>query len=240
MTEVAETIAGGNGLLLIADHASNRVPPDVELGVPRRLLEQHIAVDIGAEALSRALAERLGCSAILARFSRLVVDLNRDADDANVVPTLSDGHAIPGNAALSDALRADRIERFWMPYHALIDARIEHLRPKMLLSVHSFTPRLASYPAEVRPWQVGILYNRDDRAARIAIALLVAMEIVTGDNLPYSGLVLNATMNRHAEARDLPYLGIEVRQDLIADPAGVSDWADRLAPVISQVGAALA
>ena len=240
MSEVAETIEGGNDVLLIADHASNRVPGDVELGIPRALLEQHIAVDIGVEALSFALAERLGCSAVLARFSRLVVDLNRDADDSNVVPTRSDGHAIPGNLALGAELRLERIERYWMPYHALIDARIERLPPKMLLSVHSFTPRLDSYPEEVRPWQVGILYNRDERAARIAIPLLVAMGIATGDNEPYSGLALNATMNRHAEARGLPYLGIEVRQDLIADPAGALAWADRLAPVISEVGAALA
>jgi predicted N-formylglutamate amidohydrolase len=240
MTGIADCIEGGNGMLLIADHASNRVPPGVELGIPSRLLDDHIAVDIGVAALSRALAERLGCAAVLARWSRLVVDLNRDSDDENVIPTLSDGHSIPGNASLGEAERGDRIERFWMPYHALIDARIERLRPTMLVSVHSFTPQLASYPEEERPWQVGILYNRDQRAARLAIELLIAGGVTTGDNQPYSGLALNATMNRHAEARGLPYLGIEVRQDLIDAPAGIAAWADRLAPVIAAVGAALA
>ncbi len=91
-----------------------------------------------------------------------------------------------------------------------------------------------------RPWQIGILYNRDERAARIAIPLLEAAGIVTGDNEPYSGRVLNATMNRHGEAAGLPYLGIEVRQDEIGDAAGVARWATLLAPVIGATWDSLA
>jgi predicted N-formylglutamate amidohydrolase len=240
MSGIAEFIPGSAPILAIADHASNHVPPGIELEIPDALLNDHIAIDIGAGPLSRALAERLGCPAILAKVSRLVVDLNRDDDAANLIPAISDGYVIPGNAALEEEDRAERIARFWSPYHALIDTKIRELRPRMLLSIHSFTPQLASDPSKARPWEVGILYNEDDRAARRAIPLLIASGIVTGDNEPYSGVHLNATMNRHAESRGMPYLGIEVRQDLISDPAGVSRWADRLAPVVADVTAALA
>ena len=227
-------------LLLIADHASNRVPANVDLGIAPELLDDHIAVDIGAGPLTRALAERTGCAAILGAWSRLVVDLNREADEPNVIPVTSDGWAISGNASLTDQERAQRIRAWWHPYHAFIDTQIAERQPAMLVGIHSFTPQLASRPEHKRPWQVGILYNRDDRAARIAIALLRGDGIVTGDNEPYSGMELNATMNRHAETRGLPYLGIEVRQDLIGTASGAEHWAARLEPVIAEVARALA
>lgn len=227
-------------LLLIADHASNRVPPGIDLAIPEELLGDHIAIDIGAGPLTRALAHRLESPAILGAWSRLIVDLNREADEAGAISVTSDGWAIPGNASLTPEQRADRIERFWNPYHAFIEARITDLRPAMLVAIHSFTPQLASRPEHRRPWQAGILYNGDDRAARIAIPLLRDAGIITGDNEPYSGQELNATMNRHAEARGLPYLSLEVRQDLIGDDVGAMQWAERLAPVITRVAATLA
>jgi len=242
MIQAADYIEGeqGSPILLIADHASNRIPDALDLGIAAALLDDHVAIDIGVAPMSRALAHRLGCAAILATASRLVVDLNRDPDDPAVVPASSDGHVISGNAAIDAAARAARVDRYWKPYHALIAGRIDALRPRLLLSLHSFTPRLTSRPDDARPWEIGILYNRDDRAARLAIPLLRAAGIVTGDNEPYSGRLLNATMNRHAERRGLPYLGIEVRQDLIDRDAGVEDWASRLESVIRSVAAALA
>lgn len=234
---VADYVAGSpeGRLLLIADHASNRVPPGVELGIPASLFDDHIAVDIGADPLTRLLAAKLDCPAILASWSRLVVDLNREAEEPNVIPLESDGWTIPGNASLTPAEREARVARFWKPYHKLVEDRLAALRPAMLVGIHSFTPQLATRPEHKRPWQVGILYNRDDRAAVPAIAMLREAAVVTGDNEPYSGRDLNATMNRHAEAQGLPYLGIEVRQDLIGDRAGAERWADILAPVISAV-----
>jgi predicted N-formylglutamate amidohydrolase len=241
VSEVAEYLEGAaeSGLILIADHASSHVPPDIDLGIDEALLRQHIAVDIGADALTRDIAARLDCPAIIAGISRLVVDFNRLAGEPHAIPIASDGHAIPGNAQLGHDGRAARIERFWKPYHALIETKIEALRPAMVVSLHSFTPALATRPEEERPWHIGILYNEDDRAARLAIQRLGARGIPTGDNLPYSGRILNTTMNLHAESRGLPYLGIEVRQDLISGPDGVSEWAAILAPVIAEVRDAL-
>jgi predicted N-formylglutamate amidohydrolase len=113
-------------------------------------------------------------------------------------------------------------------------------QPKLLISLHSFTPQLVTRPEEERPWEVGILYNRDDRAARIAIPLLEGAGVIVGDQLPYSGKLLNATMNRHGEGTGTAYLGIEMRQDLIAEAAGVAKWADILVPVIEECRYSLA
>lgn len=229
-----------SGLLIIVDHASNHVPDDIALGIDSALLGQHMAIDIGTEALCDLLADRLSASALLATVSRLVIDLNREEDAPGLIPRASDGHAIPGNAELADADRAARIERFWRPYHAAIDRVVDEIRPRMLVSLHSFTPRLTSDPGQQRPWEIGVLYNQDERAARAAIPLLEAAGVATGDNFPYSGKVLNATMNRHGEGRGLAYLGLEVRQDLIADAAGVARWGEILAPIIANTRNTLA
>ena len=223
-----------NDMLLIADHASNYVPDHIALGVPAAVMREHVALDIGVAPLAEQLCARLGCAAVLGGVSRLLIDLNREEDAAGLIPVVSDGHIIPGNADLSPTHRAERIAHYWKPYHNHIAELVSADRHKLLISLHSFTPRLATCNAD-RPWQIGILYNEDDRAARIALPLLEQAGIVAGDNLPYSGKVLNATMNRHAEANGIPYLGIEVRQDLILDRAGVTGWAERLSPIIRAV-----
>ncbi|PZU09241.1 N-formylglutamate amidohydrolase [Sphingomonas sp.] len=224
-------VSGDAPALLISDHASSRVPDGIDLGVPAEIMGEHVAIDIGVDPLGRALCARLGMAGIFGNVSRLVIDLNREADAAGLIPETSDGHPIPGNAGLDAEARGRRLAHFWLPYHAHVENSISASKPKLLVSLHSFTPSLRTGGAP-RPWQVGVLYNRDERAARIAIPLLEAAGIVTGDNEPYSGKVLNATMNRHGEGNGIPYLGLEVRQDLIGDQAGVAVWCDRLAPII--------
>lgn len=219
-------------VLIVGDHASNRIPPGIDLGISPDLLDTHIAWDIGVADLAQALK----APAWLGHVSRLVIDLNRDPGDAALVPLSSDGHDIPGNAGDT----SDRIARYWQPYHDGLARQIALTAPAMLVSLHSFTPRLATRPQEQRPWEVGVLYNNDDRAPRLAIPRLEAAGIVTGDQQPYSGKLLNATMNRHAEAKGIPYLGLEVRQDLIDTPEGVERWAARLGPIIARVCASIA
>ncbi len=229
---VAQVIDGAADILILCDHASSVVPSDIDLGIDVDLLTKHIAVDIGAAAVSEAMAAQLEAPAILATVSRLVIDLNREPDRLGLIPHSSDGHAIPGN---DDADRTERIGRFHAPYHRLIAETIRAKPPKLIVSVHSFTPRLEQHDGADRPWEIGILYNRDARAARIGIALLEAAGIVTGDNEPYSGRILNATMNRHAEGNGIPYLGIEIRNDLISDASGVAHWAQLLASIANDV-----
>ncbi len=228
-------IAGAAPLLIIVDHASNAVPPGIDLGIDPVLLDTHIAIDIGTAALAEALAARLDARAIMATVSRLVIDCNREPEADGVIPAASDGHVIPGNIALSATERDLRIAAIHVPYHATIAAEIARARPQLILSLHSFTPQLATRPDEARPWELGILYNHDDRAARIALSLLADSDITVGDNAPYSGRDLNYTMNRHAEAAGIPYLGLEVRQDGVADAAGVAAWTERLTQLVVAV-----
>ncbi|MCL4673808.1 MAG: N-formylglutamate amidohydrolase [Sphingomonadaceae bacterium] len=221
------------GVLVVSDHASNRVPEDIDLGIDPALLDQHIAVDIGVAGVAESLVRDTGCAAFLGNVSRLVCDFNRDEHQPAVIPIASDGHAIPGNALDHEGHEA-RLMRFFRPYHHALEALLAAHRPALILSLHSFTPQLASSD-EPRPWHCGVLYNADERGGRLAIPLLAAAGLTVGDQLPYSGKLLNATMNRHAEANGIPYFGLEVRQDLIGDPAGQARWAALVAPILEQV-----
>ena len=236
-SEAYEIIPGdaASGLLFVADHASRAIPADIDLGICETVLDRHVAIDIGVDPLTRLLARRFGAPGIVARISRLVIDLNREEGAHGLIPHASDGIDIPGNTALSASQRVARIARFHHAYHAAIERLIAQGRPRLLVSVHSFTPALETRPEEARPWQIGILYNGDDRASRIAIPLLRDAGWTVGDNQPYSGRVLNYTMNRHAEGNGIPYLGLEIRQDQLDSHRGVEDWAGHLAPVISKV-----
>lgn len=222
------------GILIVSDHASNRVPADIELGIDPALLDEHVALDIGVATVAERMVVQSGMTAFLGNVSRLVCDFNREEDSPALIPHSSDGHAVPGN--LFDlAGREERVERFYQPYHTALAALLDGAAPALIVSLHSFTPSLKSRPEEQRPWEVGVLYNQDERAARLAIPLLEAEGLIVGDQQPYSGKLLNATMNRHAEARGLPYVGIEVRQDLIAGAAGQAEWAERLIRIANDV-----
>ena len=224
------------GVLVVSDHASNHVPADIDLGIDPALLHQHIAVDIGVAEVGAMLAREPGIAAFQGGVSRLVCDFNRDADAPAVIPLASDGHAIPGNA-LDHAGHQARLARFFHPYHAGLAALLDRAPPRLIVSLHSFTPMLASEQAAPRPWHVGVLYNRDDRASRAALAWLRQdPALCVGDQQPYSGVLLNATMNRHAEARGIAYVGIELRQDQIGDAAGQRVWAERLTHMIAAIG----
>ncbi|GMM94491.1 N-formylglutamate amidohydrolase [Qipengyuania sp. MTN3-11] len=227
--------AGPTGLLCVADHASDFVPPDIELGIDPALLATHIALDIGVGGLADRLARRHRIPAHISTVSRLVCDMHRREDEPAVVPTTSDGHLIPGNIGANVEKRLDRFHR---PYHAAFKTMIETVRPRLLVALHSFTPKLESSEEE-RPWEVALLYNRDNSAAQHAIRLFREQGLTVGDNQPYSGKQLNATMDRHAEARGLPYLTIEIRNDQIATEAGQSRWATMIADITGRVLLAL-
>jgi predicted N-formylglutamate amidohydrolase len=233
-------IAGSaaSGIIVLCDHASNRVPRGLgDLGLPAAEFERHIAYDPGAAAVTRALAAQLDAPAIMTTFSRLVIDPNRGTDDPTLVMQISDGTVVPGNARIDEAGRQGRIARFYEPYHAAIDAAIEHRLAAgivpALVSVHSFTP---VWRGRARPWQVGILWDRDPRLATALIAALEADSgLVVGDNEPYSGALTNDTMFRHGTRRGIAHALIELRQDLIADDQGAESWAGRLAAILREV-----
>ncbi len=231
-----EEISGPASVLLVCDHASAGVPASLDaLGLPRTRFAEHIAVDIGAAAVTRRLAPLLGASAILAGYSRLVIDCNRAPDDPSSIPAESDGIAIPGNRDLGPAARQQRFDAIFVPYHDAIDRRLAAIAGMpALISVHSFTPAMQGF---ARPWHAGILWDDDPRiAAPLLAALGAEAEIVVGDNLPYSAREPRGyTVSHHAHARGLPHVAIELRQDLVADDAGVRGWAERLARVLKPI-----
>lgn len=219
------------GIVCIADHASNHVPAGMDLGIEPKLMHEHIALDIGVEGVADRLARRHGIPAHMACVSRLVCDFNREETDPAVVPETSDGHLIPGNLG-ADVER--RLRAYHRPYHEGLAAFLAEARPKLIFALHSFTPALRSCD-KPRPWEVALLYNHDDRAARHAIRLFAAEGLTVGDNEPYSGKLLNATMDRHAEAAGIAYCSLEVRQDQIISEAGQARWAALIADVAGRV-----
>jgi len=226
-----EAIAGTGAVLLLCDHASNALPPDLgTLGLAPDLLDTHIAHDIGAAAVTRALAAAWGAPALLGRWSRLLVDLNRGADDPTIVMKLSDGSIIPGNRDAGPEEVACRIAAYHAPYHAAITAELDRIGPgATILSIHSFTPQWKSVP---RVWEVGVLYDADIRLAHPLMARLREAGFTVGDNEPYSGALENDTLNVHGTRRGLPHVLVELRQDLIADTAQAQAFAARLKPIL--------
>lgn len=217
-------------LLFLCDHAANAVPPGVDLGLPAEEMARHIAWDVGAAGVTRALAATFDAPAVLSTFSRLVIDPNRGEDDPTILMKLYDGTIIPGNRHADAEERARRIALYHRPYHDAIRARIDAMDRPALISIHSFTPQLRQQPK--RPWEIGILWDKDARIARPLIAGCRESGYVTGDNEPYSGALARDTMSTHGTARGLPHVLIEIRNDLIADGPGQRDWAGKLAPVL--------
>ena len=224
------------GILVVADHASNRVPDDIDLGIDPGLLHEHVAIDIGVAGIAEAMAARPGTTALLGNVSRLVCDTNRTESDPASIPETSDGHTIPGNIGID---REARFARFYRSFHAELTRLLESAPPALTLILHSYTPELASKPGETRPWHCGLLYDNDDRGARLAQPLLEAEGLIVGDQLPYSGKIYNAAIERHVESEGRPYVYIEIRQDLIEDETGQARWAERLHRICNQVALAV-
>jgi predicted N-formylglutamate amidohydrolase len=223
---------GSSDIFLVCDHAGRHVPAKLgDLGVPAPEYERHIAYDIGASAVSVRMADGLDAALVRQTYSRLVIDCNRDPSVPSSIPEISEATEIPGNRDLLPEQREARRREIFAPYHdaiaAALDLRAAAGRPTALVAVHSFTP---VYKGEVRPWHVAVLFNREPRLSLILKDLLEAEGGLTvGVNEPYfvSDLT-DYTIPVHAERRGLPYLELEIRQDLIANPTGQAEWAERL------------
>lgn len=226
------------GLLILCDHAQNRIPEDFHtLGLRPEDLHRHTAFDLGAEGVARFLAKMLGAPAVISQFSRLLVDPNRGLDDPTLIMEIADGLVVPGNVGLSGAAREERLDRFYRPYDDAIGrsigAAVGAGRPPVILSIHSFTQAWKGVP---RPWHASVLWDKDPRLPLPLLdGLKTIPDAVIGDNVPYSGQLKGDTLYRHATARGLAHALIEVRQDLILGEAGQAEWAAHLARVVSGV-----
>jgi predicted N-formylglutamate amidohydrolase len=238
-----EVIEGNRarGVMLVADHARRDLPDEYgDLGLPATEFDRHIAYDIGVEQVTRRLAARLGVPAVMAGFSRLLIDPNRGEDDPTLIRQLYDGTVVPANYPMSADERQRRLDEYYRPYHDAVGAVMSSVAREsghapFIVSVHSFTPVMKGH---VRPWHIGVLWDLDDRVARPLIEGLSAdPALVVGDNEPYDGALRGDTMYKHAIVNGFAHALIEIRQDLIADDRGAQAWADRLAPIIDAIDA---
>jgi predicted N-formylglutamate amidohydrolase len=223
--------------LITCDHASRRIPRALgTLGLPEHELVRHIAWDIGAAGLARRLADKLDAWCILQNYSRLVIDCNRPRERPDSIAKRSENTDIPGNLAVTPADAAARADAIFEPYHARIRAELDRRaalgRKSVILLVHTFTP---VYHGVSRGLHAGVLYHRDTRLAQPVLeALRKEPGLEVGDNAPYAASALtDYGIVEHAEARGLPPLELEVRQDLVSDAEGQEEWAERLARLIA-------
>ncbi len=187
--------------LVTCDHATNRVPAEVNggtLGLSAEDMGRHIAFDPGAAGLAMALADALDAPAILSDFSRLVIDPNRGEDDPTLVMKLYDGTIIPANRHVDAAETQRRLDLFYRPYHRAYEALAARREDTVVVAVHSFTPCLKGRAP--RPWHVGILHSHlDSRLSRALLARLRdAGDICVGDNEPYDGHLPGDAIDQHA------------------------------------------
>jgi predicted N-formylglutamate amidohydrolase len=233
-----EQTDGTSAFLLTCDHASRRIPRALgTLGLSEAELATHIAWDIGAANVARYLADELGATLVLQNYSRLVIDCNRPNTAPDSIPVKSEATRIPGNENLAEAQIAARRAEIFAPYHdglrAIIDQRLSEQRPTLLVAIHSFTP---SYHGVARPWHVGLMHRRDTHLAPTLFKLLCQDHgLRVGDNEPYA--ITDQTdysLPVHGEARGLPHVGIEIRQDLVGEECGQKTWAERLARLLQE------
>jgi predicted N-formylglutamate amidohydrolase len=231
---------GRSEFLLVCDHASRLVPKALgSLGLDEAQLASHIAWDIGAAGVARQLSAALDATLLLQSYSRLVIDCNRPPGSPSSIPTQSEYARITANESLTTEAAAARVAEIFTPYHAAISTVLDQRRAAgtrtLLVCMHSFTP---VYLGQARPWKIGLMYRKDRRLGSALLSLLREDNLLhAGENEPYAiSDDTDYTIPAHAEARLLPHVGIEIRQDLIADIAGQQEWAARLAKLLPLAG----
>ena len=223
---------GGSPIVLLCEHASNEIPAEfAKLGLPDRELQRHIAWDIGVAALSRKLSAALDAPLFLAGHSRLLIDCNRPVGAPTSIPEISETTAIPGNIGLTAHQRDERATRFYWPFQnavaAHLDRRQMERKPTLVIGVHSFTP---VFKGVARPWHAGALFRSSERLGLALVAAMQAPGLNVAANQPYRiSDTTDYTVPVHGEARGLEAALIEIRQDLLADDAGISAWETQLA-----------
>ncbi len=239
---ITQRLDGRSSFVLVVDHAGARIPRRLgDLGLPKPALERHIAWDIGALGLAQRISDELDAPLVAQAYSRLVIDCNRDPAVASSIPTHGESWPIPGNIGLSAAEVSARRAELFEPYHgciaALLSERASAGRPTILVAQHSMTDELHGVR---RAMHAAVLHDRDPGFARCVLAALrreAALQVA--ENEPYAlSDQSDYTVPRHAEARGLPYVEIEVRQDLLRDSAGQQRWAARIVRALREAESA--
>ena len=229
-----ENADGTSAILFVSDHAGRAIPRQLgNMGLSDVELSRHIGYDIGIYGVTSELARNLNAAYIFQPYSRLVIDCNRQPGKPQSIVVQSDGTVVPANAALGpDAIR-QREDEILRPYQDRIEqtlqARAAVVQPTVLFAMHSCTDRLRMDPRP-RPWQIGVIADSDWRLGTALVDVLRAeTTLCVGVNEPYTvNMAMDYTVPVHAEGKGLPYVEIEIRQDLIGDTAGQREWAHLL------------
>ena len=226
--EVVRAGAGDGRVLLSVEHASQRLPAPWRWSLAdARLRGTHWAFDLGAADLARELTDALGTVAVLARFSRLVIDANRPLASPTLIRAEAEGQPIELGVGVPAHERALRIERLHAPFHTVLGRELGASRAEVLLGVHSFTP---VYEGAARQVELGVLFNRDEALGRRLCEHLAPLGFDTRPNEPYSGMQgLMHSVHAHAHTHGRSGVEIEVRQDLCVDRAVRRRLVERLA-----------
>jgi predicted N-formylglutamate amidohydrolase len=214
--------------LVICDHSGIKVPKKLDnLGLTEDSFKEHFAQDIGSRSISMQLSQTLDAPCILANFSRLVIDLNRRVDHPTAFVASTEKGPVPGNTAMSDEQRRQRIEEIYIPYHNAVEGLVKSFTEKgvipAVISIHTFTP---VFYKQSRPWEIGLLWVQDPRLPVPIMDYFKNKGFTVGDNEPYDARILRGTtINRHADANGLPNALFEIRNDLVSDEQGCKKWA---------------
>ena len=217
----AYAILGCSGpapLVLSCEHATNRLP-----GVwrwPQKdswIADTHWAYDLGAAELVRALSHELAAPAVLARFSRLLIDPNRDMGSPTLFRNVAEGRLVHLNCGLSAAERERRVGELYNPFHGAFDRLVSDSPGVDLFSVHTFTPVYEG--GAPRPMEVGVLFERDEELAESFGRAVAARGWKVALNEPYTGKNGNMhSVDSHGLNHQRRVLELEVRQDVATDP----------------------
>lgn len=241
MSARSRTSAPPSSWVLACEHASCSLPRVYgTLGIPRADLRDHIGWDVGAAAVMGEAARRLGAPCVASRWSRLLIDCNRDAADPSLIVARSDGREIPGNARLTRRERERRLAEYYAPYHEAVDRAIRRALARgddvRLLSVHSFTPCLQD--GRPRPFDIGVLYDRHVPLARRLGSALRKIGYTIRYNEPYSGLAgLIYSARRHGDGNGIPYVELEINNGLLRDTAGTKRLGRDVAKALQSIAA---
>jgi predicted N-formylglutamate amidohydrolase len=211
--------------VLTCEHARSAIPRSYRaLGLRREHILDHIGWDVGAHAVQRDIAGRLGAPWVASRWSRLLVDCNRAPEDATLIVPTSDGVVVPGNARVSDAERRRRLREYYEPYHAAVSTMIRRACSARadgavrLLSLHSFTPVFGGAERRV---EIGVLFDEHEALARRLGRALRRRGFRVRYNEPYSGRAgLIYSARKHGNAHGIEYVELEINNALIRTPAG--------------------
>lgn len=227
---------GRSDILFLCEHAGNAMPAAYQGRIEEGLLEQHFAYDIGAAQVVKRLSALLNAPAILGRYTRLLVDLNRPAGSDLLFPDIGDTHPIVMNQNMDNDEKIKRIDTYFTPYHHAIEAHLErclaHSALPMVISVHSFTPSFHDFH---RPWHLGLTWIHDDRLSQLMRNGLIEKGMHVGMHEPYNSQMLrDMSLESHADKRCLPNAFLEIRNDQIRDQAGQERMAEILCDVIAK------